>query len=62
MFFKFYIRKSILCLFSASFYIFINCVGVKPMPFLYVAEVLPDNVSRMKELSFQLIYLLILGA
>lgn len=30
---------------SASFYIFINCAGVKPMPFLYVAEILPDNVS-----------------
>lgn len=30
---------------SVSFYIFINCVGIKPLPFLYVAEILPDNVS-----------------
>ncbi|KAJ6642107.1 Facilitated trehalose transporter Tret1, partial [Pseudolycoriella hygida] len=29
---------------SGSFYIFINCVGIKPMPSLYVAEILPDNV------------------
>ncbi|KAJ6642108.1 Facilitated trehalose transporter Tret1 [Pseudolycoriella hygida] len=32
---------------SASFYIFINCAGVKPMPFLYIAEILPENVRNV---------------
>lgn len=41
--------------FSASFYIFINCVGIKPMPALYVAEILPDNVSRNCK-SFSLLF------
>lgn len=29
---------------SLSFYIFVNSVGIRPMPFLYVAEILPYNV------------------
>ncbi|XP_037039363.1 facilitated trehalose transporter Tret1-like isoform X2 [Bradysia coprophila] len=32
---------------SASFYIFVNCVGVKPMPYLYVAEILPGNTRNV---------------
>lgn len=29
---------------SLSFYIFVNCVGIRTVPFLYIAEILPYNV------------------
>ncbi|XP_037039365.1 facilitated trehalose transporter Tret1-like isoform X4 [Bradysia coprophila] len=32
---------------SASFYTFVICVGVKPMPYLYVAEILPGNTRHI---------------
>lgn len=30
---------------SVSFYIFVSAAGMRPLPFVYIAEVLPDNVS-----------------
>lgn len=33
---------------SLSFYIFVNCVGIRTVPFLYIAEILPYNVRYIK--------------
>lgn len=33
---------------TVSFYIFVNSAGMRPLPFVYVAEILPDNVSLTK--------------
>lgn len=30
---------------SVSFFIFVNGAGMRPLPFVYVAEVLPNEVS-----------------
>lgn len=35
---------------SLSFYIFVNCVGVRTVPFLYIAEILPYNVCSNSSL------------
>lgn len=43
---------------SLSFYIFINCVGVRPMPFLYIAEILPYNVRYVTSIFNQSIELI----
>ncbi|KAJ6649968.1 Facilitated trehalose transporter Tret1, partial [Pseudolycoriella hygida] len=32
---------------SLSFYIFINCVGLRTVPFLYIAEILPYNIRQI---------------
>ncbi|KAG4071882.1 hypothetical protein HA402_006043 [Bradysia odoriphaga] len=31
---------------SLSFYIFVNCIGLRTVPFLYIAEILPYNVRQ----------------
>lgn len=34
--------------FSVSLFSFVNCAGMRPLAFVYVAEVLPDDVSTVK--------------
>lgn len=36
---------------SLSFYIFVNCVGMRTVPFIYIAEILPYNVCSINRFT-----------
>lgn len=37
---------------SFSFYVFITCIGIMPLPFVILAEILPPKVSYLDTFSF----------